>query len=85
MSPPVRTDEIDGRLLVNIGSSWLAHNTTNSEADPTKLDDVVELSFIAKLAELAQRLPNFGLRRFKALLIELVRVVDPIAVVGIVN
>jgi hypothetical protein len=76
---------IDGRLFVNCSSSWLAHNTAYSEADPAKLDDIIELSFIAKLAKLTQRLPNFGLRRVKGLLIELVGVVDPIAVVGQVN
>lgn len=74
---------IKSRLLPQ---TWLCvGNLADPKSNPSKLDDVVEFSFVAKLTKLTQRLPDFGVGRIEALLVNLVRVVDPVAVVGVVN
>ena len=63
----------------------LYNNLRYSEPYPTEFDDVVELCFVAELAELIQWQPDFSVRRFLILLVDLVGVVGPVFIIFMVN
>lgn len=63
----------------------LACNIADPKPNSSELNYIIEFCFIAKLAELTQRLPDFGMRRFLTLLVDLVRMINPVTVVCIEN
>ena len=65
------------RVLLLVSGADMAQ----TEAHSAKLDDVIQLSFVALLAELTEWEPDLGVRVLEILLIELVTVVNPIKVV----